>query len=123
MSFSEQDDVEGIRLRRREVAGTNPRIPEICADVFGSSVHPRLMELCISKDDLLITGPTHRQHIALASQASQARHSDGRRRPLAAQHDRQGIADAILWWRFRSATVIVAVEVERGLGASCFVPC
>ena len=123
VSFGKLNDDEGIRLRRREVDGPIPRIPEICADVFGSSVHPRLMELCISKDNLLITGPTHRQHIALASQASQARHSDGRRRPLAAQHDRQGIADAILWWRFRSATVIVAVEVERGLGASCFVPC
>ena len=121
MSFRPQDNVEGIRLRRREVDGTIPQIPEICADVFGSSVCPRLMELCISKDDLLIYRPTHRQHVALASQASKARHSDGRRRPSAAWRDRQGIADAILWRRFRSGTVIIAVEIERGIGAACFV--
>ena len=83
---------------------------------FGSSVRPRLMELCISKGDLLISRPTHRQHVALASQASKARHSDGRRRSPAARRDRQGIADVILWQRFRSGTVIIAVEVERGLG-------
>ena len=78
--------VEGIRLRRRrrrEVDGTIAWIPEICADVFGSSVRPRLMELSISKANGLISGTTHRQHVALAIKASKARLSNGRRRPAA----------------------------------------
>ena len=54
--------------------------------------------------------------IDLASQASKARLSDCRRRPPAARRDHQGIADVILWRRFRSGTVIMAVDVERGLG-------
>ena len=115
--------MEGIRLRRREVDGTIPQIPEICADVFGSSVRPRLMELCISKDDLLFPGTARIKRRPLATKASRARLSDGRRRPPAARRDSQGIAGVILWRRFRSGPVIVAVEVERGLGASCFVPC
>ena len=90
---------------------------------FGSSVRPRLMELCISKDDLLVPGTAHRQNVALASQASNARLSDSRRRPPAARRDRQGIADVILWRQFRSGPVIIVVKVERGFGASCFVPC
>ena len=70
--FGKLNNVEGIRLRRREADRPIRRIPEICADVFGSSVRPRLIELCIPKDGLLISGPTHRQHVALASQASKA---------------------------------------------------
>ena len=124
MSFGKLNDVEGIRVRRREADRPIPRIPETCADVFGSSVRPRLMELCISKDNLLISRPTHRQHIALASQASKARLFDGRRRQPAARRDRQGIADVILWRRFRSGTVIIAVVVKRGLGQLVlFLPC
>ena len=120
MSFGKLNDVEGIRLRRREGDGTIPRIPEICADVFGSSVRPRLMELCISQDDLLISRPTHRQHIALAIKASKARLSDGRRRPPAAQHDRRDKEETILWRRLRSGPVIIVAEAERDPGSLFF---
>ena len=61
--------------------GTIPQIPEICAHVFGSSVRPRLMELCISKDDLLIPGTARIKRRPIATKASKARLSDGRRRP------------------------------------------
>ena len=61
------------RLRRREVDGTIPQIPEICADVFGSSVRPRLMELCISKDDHLIPGTARIKRRPIATKASKAR--------------------------------------------------
>ena len=97
MSFSEQDDVEGIRLRRREVDGTIPQIPEICADVFGSSVRPRLIELCLSQDNLLVPGTARIKRRPIATKASKARLSDGRRRPPAARRDSQGIAGVILW--------------------------
>ena len=101
MSFGKLNDVEGIHLRRREGGRHIPRIPETCADVFGSSVRPRLMELCISKDDLLIPGTARIKRRPIATKASKARHSDGRRRPPAARRDHQGIAVAIMWIRDR----------------------
>ena len=112
--------MEGIRLRRREVDGTIPQIPEICADVFGSSVRPRLMELCISKDDLLFPGTARIKRRPLATKASRARLSDGRRRPPAARRDRRDKAETILWRRFRSGPVIIVVEVERDRGSVFF---
>ena len=84
---------------------------------------PRLMELCISKDDLLIPGTARIKRHPIATKASKAWLSDCRRRPPVALRDRQGLADVILWRRFRSGIVIIVVEVKRGLGASCFVPC
>ena len=107
----------------RWLDGTIPQIPEICADVFGSSVRPRLIELCISKNDLLIPGTARIKRRPIATKASKDRLSDCRRRPPVARCDRQGLADVILWRQFRSGIVIIVVEVERGLGTSCFVPC
>ena len=40
VSFGKLNDVEGMRLRRHKGDGTISRIPEKCADVFGSSVRP-----------------------------------------------------------------------------------
>ena len=120
--FREQDDIEGIHLHLQEVDGPIPRIPASRADVFRSSVRHCIIELRISQDTLVVgAGPTtvndsHRK-------ASRARLSDGRWRPPAARRDRRDKAETILWRRFRSGPVIIVVEVKRGLGASCFVPC
>ena len=55
----EQDDIEGIHLRLREVYGTIPRIPAVYADVFRSSVQHCIIELRISQDTLVVgAGPT-----------------------------------------------------------------
>ncbi|EJK74493.1 hypothetical protein THAOC_03824 [Thalassiosira oceanica] len=44
-----QDDMEGIRLRRRETYGPDPQIPAVGADVvFGSFVRSRFGELSFS---------------------------------------------------------------------------
>ena len=67
--FREQDDIEGTRLRLRGVDGTIPRIPAVCADVFGSSVRHCIMELRISKDRCVGAGPTDRVTIAAEKQA------------------------------------------------------
>ena len=73
-------DVE--RQQRQMGRDPIPQIPEISADVFRSSVRPRLMETSFMKDNLLISGPTptHRQHIALARKASKAWPSGGHQR-------------------------------------------
>ena len=73
---------------------------------FGSSVRLRIVTLSRSKTNGLFPRPAHRQHVALARKTSKVWMSDGRRRPPAARRDRQGKADAILWRRFRSGTVI-----------------
>ena len=70
-----------------------------------------IIELRILKANILISD------VALARKASKARFSAGCRRPPAAQHDRQGIADVILWRQFRSGTVIIVVEVEKEASA------
>jgi len=60
-TFREQDDIEGILLRLREVVGPIPRIPANRADVFRSSVRHCIIELRISKDTLVVgAGPTDR---------------------------------------------------------------
>ena len=43
--FRQQDDNEGIRLRRRELLGTTLRIPAVCAHAFGSFVRHRVAEI------------------------------------------------------------------------------
>ena len=43
--FRQQDDNEGIRLRRRGLVGTNHRIPAVCAHAFGSFVRHRVAEI------------------------------------------------------------------------------
>ena len=92
-----------------------------------SSDLPSGIALRISKANLkangLFSGTARIKGRPIARKASKARLSDGSRRPPAARRDRQGIADAILPRRFRSGPVIIVVEVERGLGASCFVLC
>ena len=117
--FREQDDIEGIHLRLREAAGTIPRIPAVCADVFRSSVRHCIIELRISKDRWLL-GPTQPTGYDSRGKASRARLSNGRRRPPAARRDGRDKAETILWRRFRSGPVIVAVEVERDLGSVFF---
>ena len=58
----EQDDIEGIHLRLREVYGTIPRIPAVYADVFRSSVRHCIIELRISQDTLVVgAGPRVRK--------------------------------------------------------------
>ena len=121
-TFREQDDIEGIHLRLREVDGPIPRIPASRADVFRSSVRHCIIELRISKDRWLL-GPTQPTGYDSRGKASRARLSDGRRRPPAARRDGRDKAETILWRRFRSGPVIIVVEVKRGIGASCFVPC
>ena len=43
--FGHQEDMEGIRLRRREADGPIPQIPAVWADVFGSFVRRRVGEI------------------------------------------------------------------------------
>ena len=118
-SLREQDDIEGIHLRLREGARTIPRIPASGADVFRSSVRHCIIELRISKDRWLL-GPTQQTANDSRGKASRARLSDGRRRPPAARRDGRDKAETILWRRFRSGPVIVAVGVERDLGSVFF---
>ena len=57
----EQDDIEGIHLRLREVDGPIPRIPASRADVFRSSVRHCIIELHISQVTAVVgAGPTDR---------------------------------------------------------------
>ena len=77
----------------------------------------------MSKANGLFPGTARIKRRPIATKASKARLSDGRRRPPAARCDRQGIADVIMWRQFRSGPVIIVIEVERVLGASCFVLC
>ena len=100
-------------------ARTIPWIPAVCADVFRSSVRHCIIELRISKDRWLL-GPTQPTGYDSRGKASRARLSDGRRRPPAARRDGRDKAETILWRRFRSGPVIVAVEVERDLGSVFF---
>ena len=84
---------------------------------FGSSVSTPPLRCIIDVESQRSLLRTHTSaDVDLASQKAWL--SDGRRsrRPPAARRDRQGIADVILWRRFRSGTVIMAVDVERGLG-------
>ena len=73
---------------------------------------------------IVVLGPAPTDRVTIAAE-KQAKlgfpTAAGDRRRLGV--DGQGIADVILWRQFRSGPVIVVVEVERGLGASCFVPC
>ncbi|EJK50317.1 hypothetical protein THAOC_30732, partial [Thalassiosira oceanica] len=50
-----QDDIEGIRLRRRGVYGPNPRFPAVWADVFGSFVRRCIGEISLSQVGWLIS--------------------------------------------------------------------
>ena len=54
----EQDDVEGICLRRREADSTNPRIPAVGADVFGFFILCCIGDLVLASR-LACQAPTH----------------------------------------------------------------
>ena len=90
---------------------------------FGSSVRLRFDALSMSKANGLFPRTARIKRRPIATKASKARLSDGHRRPPAARRDRRDKAETMMWRRFRSGPVIIVVEVERGLGASCFVPC
>ena len=52
-----QDDIEGIRLRRREADGPIPWIPAVRAMVFGSFVHRCIGEIFVSQVGWLVRPP------------------------------------------------------------------
>ncbi|EJK65086.1 hypothetical protein THAOC_14107 [Thalassiosira oceanica] len=137
--FRQQDDNEGIRLRRRELVGTNPRIPAACAQAFGSFIvgfevgkarlsngRRRLgmtamkspMRSCVGGSDL---GPLSSPSGPKVSfEVGKAWLSGVRRRPPAARHEGRGNADTIPLGRLGSGPVIISNETKRCLGEAQF---
>ena len=67
-----KDDIEGIRLRRREADGLIPWIPVVRAMVFGSFVHRCIGEIFVSQVGWLVRPPHIMRQIVQESRQSSA---------------------------------------------------